>query len=102
MSLTSLIAAAYVEVQRRYPEGWSIRLLEAQRLDDGRVLAVVRVDHAPRCFFCTAIARVDDGVIGAIDEYWATLEAPPDWRTPALIAGLQHFDPADDPRATAP
>lgn len=95
-------ADAYVEVQRRYPEGWAILLLEAQRLDDGRVLAVVRVDHAPQRFFCTAVARVDNGVIGAIDEYWATLEAPPDWRTPTAITGLVRFDPADDPRAVAP
>lgn len=95
-------ADAYVEVQRRYPEGWTIRLLEAQRLDDGRVLAVVRVDHAPQRFFCTAVARVDNGVIGAIDEYWATLEAPPDWRSPNAITGLVRFDPADDPRAVKP
>lgn len=95
-------AEAYVDVQRRYPEGWTIRLLEAQRLDDGRVLSVVRVDHPPQRFFCTAIARVEDGLIGAIDEYWATLEAPPDWRTPSAIAGLSRFDPADDPRAAAP
>jgi hypothetical protein len=91
-----------VDVQRRYPEGWAIRLLEAQRLDDGRVLSVVRVDHPPQRFFCTAIARVEDGLIGAIDEYWATLEAPPDWRTPPAIAGLSRFDPADDPRAAQP
>jgi len=95
-------ADAYVEVQRRYPEGWTIRLLEAQRLDDGRVLSVVRVDHPPQRFFCTAVARVEDGLIGALDEYWATLEAPPDWRTPAAIAGLSRFDPADDPRAQTP
>jgi len=95
-------ADAYVEVQRRYPEGWTIRLLEAQRLEDGRVLSLVRVDHPPGTFFCTAIARVDEGVIGAIDEYWATLEAPPDWRTSAAIAGLQAFDPLDDPRAVKP
>lgn len=95
-------ADAYVEVQRRYPEGWTIRLLEAQRLDDGRVLSVVRVDHPPQRFFCTAIARVENGLIGAIDEYWATLEAPPDWRTPSAMAGLSHFDPADDPRAVVP
>jgi len=95
-------AEAYVEVQRRYPEGWTIHLLEAQRLDDGRVLSVVRVDHPPHRFFCTAIARVEDGLIGAIDEYWATLEAPPEGRTPAVIAGLSRFDPADDPRAQTP
>ena len=33
---------------------------------------------------------------------WATLEAPPEGRTPPAIAGLSRFDPADDPRAVTP
>ncbi len=95
-------ADAFIAVQRRYPEGWTIRLLELERLEDGRVLSLVRVDHPPRSFFATSIARVDDGLIHGIDEYWATQEDPPAWRTPASIAGLSHFDPQSDPRACTP
>ena len=95
-------ADAFIEVQRRYPEGWSIRLLELERLEDGRVLSLLRVDHPPRCCFVTSIARVDDGLIHAVDEYWATHEAPPPWRAGATFKGLSRFDPLADPRATAP
>ena len=95
-------AEAFVAVQARYPEGWTIHLLEAQRLEDGRVLSLVRVDHPPHRFFCTSVARVENGCIAALEEYWATLEAPPDWRRPGAIAGLSRFDPADDPRAVRP
>jgi ribosomal protein S18 acetylase RimI-like enzyme len=95
-------AAAFVEVQARYPEGWTIRLLECTRLEDGRVLSLARVDHPPRSYYATSIARVDDGSIIGIDEYWATAEPPPAWRTPSAFSGLVHFDALDDPRATIP
>lgn len=95
-------AEAFVAVQARYPEGWTIRLLEAQRLEDGRVLSLVRVDHPPQRFFCTSVACVENGRIAALEEYWATAEAPPDWRRPGAVVGLSRFDPADDPRAVTP
>lgn len=93
-------ADAFVAVQRRYPEGWTIRLLELGHLQDGRVLALVRVDHPPQSFFATSICRVDDGRIAGIEEYWATAEAPPAWRDE--LSGRSRFDAADDPRALVP
>lgn len=95
-------ADAFIEVQRRYPEGWTIRLLELQRLDDARVLSLVRVDHPPQTFYATSIARLDEGRIDAVDEYWATAEPPPAWRTPDALPGLSRFDALDDPRAVLP
>ena len=95
-------AGAYIEVQARYPEGWTIHLVECERLEDGRVMSVARVDHPPASFFATSFFRVDDGLITGIEEYWATLEAPPAWRATAEIAGLSRFDPLADPRAFTP
>lgn len=95
-------ADAFVAVNARYPEGWTLHLLEISRLDDGRVLALVRVDHPPATFFCTSIFRVDDGLVAGLDEYWATVEAPPPWREPGAVAGCLRFDPKDDPRACVP
>jgi GNAT superfamily N-acetyltransferase len=95
-------AAAFVQSQVLYPEGWSIRLIECERLEDGRVMSLVRVDHAPQVFYATSFFKVDDGLIIGIDEYWATAEAPPAWRTPESIAGLMRFDAMDDPRAVPP
>jgi GNAT superfamily N-acetyltransferase len=95
-------ADAFVEVNARYPEGWTIQLLEVSRLDDGRVLALVRVDHPPATFFSTSIFRVDDGLVAGIDETWATLEEPPPWRRDGAVAGCTRFDPRDDPRACVP
>ena len=95
-------ADGFIDVQRRYPEGWTVHLIEAERLEDGRVMSLVRVDHPPRAFFATSLFRVDDGVIGSIDEYWAGVEPPPPWREHAGIAGRRRFDPLDDPRASTP
>ena len=95
-------ADSYIAMQSTYPEGWTIRLKEAVRLDDGRVLTVTRVDHPPGHFFATCLFRIDDGLIAGIDEYWATLEGPPAWRTPERYPGLSRFDPLADPRAREP
>lgn len=95
-------AEAFMEAQLRYPEGWTIHLIEAERLEDGRVMSVVRVDHPPHSYFATSFFRVDDGLITGVDEYWATLEQPPAWRRDGGIAGCTRFDPLDDPRALAP
>lgn len=95
-------ADGYIAVQARYPEGWTIRLIECQRLEDGRVLSILRVDHPPQHFYATAVCRVDDGRVQAIDEYWATAEPPPAWREAAAIPGRERFDALADPRAVAP
>jgi GNAT superfamily N-acetyltransferase/ketosteroid isomerase-like protein len=95
-------ADGYIAMQQAYPEGWTIHLKELVRLADGRVLALVRVDQPPGVFFATTLCRVDEGRITAVDEYWATVEAPPAWRTPQAFAGLQRCDPQDDPRAQRP
>ena len=92
-------ADAFVEVQARYPEGWTVHLIELARLDDGRVLSRVRVDHPPAHYFATSIFRIDDGLVASIEETWATLETPPAWRAHGTIAGLSSFDSTDDPRA---
>jgi GNAT superfamily N-acetyltransferase len=91
--------AGFVEAQARYPEGWSIQLVEVSPLQDGRVVSVVRVDHPPQRFFATSFFHLEDGLIFAIDEYWATVEEPPAWRVAAALSGWQRIKPEDDPRA---
>jgi GNAT superfamily N-acetyltransferase len=95
-------ADAFVQIQARYPEGWSPQLIECERLEDGRVMSLVRVEHPPDRFYATSFFRVDAGQIIGIDEYWATAQEPPDWRKSAAVPGLSRFDPLDDPRAVAP
>lgn len=100
-------AAAFVGMQAAYPEGWTLHVLEVQALADGRVLSLVRVDHPPQgVFFCTSVATLHDGRVQALEEYWATVEAPPAWRIGR--PGHRCFAPTDDARtagaagATAP
>jgi GNAT superfamily N-acetyltransferase len=95
-------ADGFVEAQARYPEGWTIHLVELARLHDGRVLALLRVDQPPHSYFATSIARVDDDRVAGIDEYWATAEPPPDWRVAQALQGWSRFEPLDDPRSRRP
>ena len=92
-------AEGFVRAQSEYPEGWTIRLIECERLEDGRVMSLVRVDHPPHSFYATSLFRLDDGRIVAIDEYWAMAEPPPAWREAAGLPGRERFDARDDPRA---
>ena len=94
--------AGFVQAQARHPEGWTIQLIEVAPLQDGRVVSVARVDHPPQSFFATSFFHLEDGLVFAIDEYWATVEAPPAWRTAAALPGWQRIEPHDDPRAHAP
>jgi GNAT superfamily N-acetyltransferase len=93
-------ADAYIEVNRRYPEGWTLHLLELAHLQDGRVLSMVRIDHGDGTFFATSLFRVDDGLITAIDEVFAMVEEPPAWREG--LPGRERMAPRDDDRARAP
>lgn len=93
-------ADTYIRVQRDYPEGWTIHLIEVAPLADGRVLSLARVDQAPDRFFATAVWRIEDGRLAAVDEYWGTYEAPPPWRE--AQAGRTRVSPDDDPRAQVP
>ncbi len=93
-------ADAFIEANARYPEGWTIHLLELTSLSDGRVLSLVRVDHGAQTFFATSWWLLQDGRVVAVEEIWATAEAAPAWRD--TLPGRTLFDPRDDARARAP
>ena len=95
-------ADGFIQAQAQYPEGWTLHIIEAERLEDGRVLSLVRVDQPPHSFYATSFFIVDDGLITAIDEYWATAEPPPGWRVEQKLSGWSRFDALDNPRAIVP
>lgn len=99
-------AAAIVHVNAVYPEGWTIHLLELNRLigtDDPassaslapvqRVHSLVRVDQDGRSFYANSFFTVKAGKIHAIEEYWADTQAPPAWRRPEALPGLTAMKP---------
>jgi GNAT superfamily N-acetyltransferase len=90
-------ADAFIEANRRNPEGWTVQLVELGHLLDGRVMSLVRLDHPPHTFFATSLFRLDDERIAGIEEYWATVEPPPAWRE--SLPGRSRFEPTRDPRA---
>jgi ketosteroid isomerase-like protein len=94
-------ADGFFRAQSEYPEGWTIRLIECEQLGTGRVMSLVRVDHPPHHFYATSLFTLSGGKIAALDEYWATAEAPPAWREGAALPGRVRFDALDDPGARA-
>ena len=93
-------ADAYIELNRRFPEGWKLHLLELAHLQDGRVLSMVRIDQGDGTFFATSLCRLEGGLISAMDETFAMAETPPAWRQ--SLPGRSCMDPRDDARARAP
>ena len=73
--------ANVIEMNRAYPEGWAITVVEI--LTDGdRVAAQVRVDHGADTFWCAGFYEVRDGVITHGVEHWVQERSvtPPEWR----------------------
>ena len=75
------VGPAFLAMQRAYPEGWHIRVLEVA--GDERVAARVRVDDDGDIHLCAAFYDVDGGRITAGVEHWVTVgeAVPPAWRS---------------------
>ena len=84
-------ADVFIRANAEYPEGWTIHLLQLAALQDGRVMSAVRVDHPPGSFLAQSVFGVRDGRIKSGEELWATCEAPPAWRAPQNLPGLQRL-----------
>jgi len=71
----------YLAMNRAYPEGWSIEVVETVTESD-RVAARVRVTHGDAVFWCAGFFRVADGVIVSGVEHWVTerSQPAPPWR----------------------
>lgn len=83
--------ASIVAINRIYPEGWRIKILEIAELTDGRILSVIKVDHPPNVFFAASFFEIGDDKIQKIDEFWATKEKPPEWRNALNIEGYENY-----------
>jgi hypothetical protein len=87
-----LNADAIIRVNAIYPDGWNIRVLEVNALQDGRVHSIIEVKHPPNQFIANSLFRFEQNLIAQIDEYWGTVEAPPAWRTTGAIGAYERFD----------
>jgi ketosteroid isomerase-like protein len=81
------VGDAFVAMNRAYPEGWAIDVVEVLSAGD-RVAAQVRVDHRSdgdvAVFWCAGFYTVRDGRIVDGVEHWVTEggAASPGWRAP--------------------
>jgi uncharacterized damage-inducible protein DinB len=98
-----LDADAMIRVNATYPEGWTVRVLALNALQDGRVHSIVEVTHPPARFIANSLFGLEGGRIVQVDEYWSTVEAPPAWRTAETIGAYQRYvDVPSSPPADSP
>ncbi len=73
--------AQFVAMNRAYPEGGTITVVETLSNHD-RVAAQVKVDLPPDSFWCAGFYTVSNGQITEGVEHWVTegSAAPPEWR----------------------
>ena len=73
--------ANFLAMNKAYPEGWSIEVVETLTNAD-RVAAQVRVTHGEEVFWCAGFYTVTEGEISAGVEHWVTerSQPPPEWR----------------------
>ena len=76
-------AAAFIAMNRAYPDGWSIAVVDVLEHRD-RIAARVRVTHGTEVFWCAGFYDVSGGRITHGVEHWLTEggEEPPGWRAP--------------------
>jgi hypothetical protein len=60
----------YLDVQRAFPEGWSIDVRTLVH-EGRRVAAEVRVPHGDEVFLCAAFYEVEGGMIARGVEHWS-------------------------------
>ncbi len=87
-----LDADAIVRVNAIYPEGWTLRIVEVAALADGRVYSVIEVTQGGQRYFANSIFCFAGGAIARVEEYWATVETAPAWRTAAAIGAYQRTE----------
>ena len=66
----------YLGLNRTYPEGWALTVLEIVEAGP-RVVSRVRIDHGEAVFYATSFFRVEDGRIREGVEYFAEQQEPP-------------------------
>ena len=71
----------YIAMNRAYPEGWQITIVDVAEIPGGAV-SRIRVDQSGARFHAASFFTVRDGLIEEAVEYWVTegSEEPPDWR----------------------
>ena len=84
-----LDADAIIRVNAIYPEGWALQILAVTPLTDGRVHSMVEVRHGAQRFLAHTLWRFAGRLISQADETWATVEAPPAWRTAEVIGAYR-------------
>ncbi len=92
---------AVVDVNRFYPEGWSIDVLGIAALGDV-VASEVEVAHPPiGTFRASSYWRVEGGLVRRGVEYWVQVggEQPPEWRQ---LTGVTRLSAADSSGRTRP
>ena len=74
-------ADTFIAMNRAYPEGWRITLLDVTARPGGAV-SRIRVDQAGQTFHAASFFDIADGLIAAVVEYWVTCgaEDAPAWR----------------------
>lgn len=77
------VGPAFLAMQRAYPEGWAITVVEVLGQGD-RVAVRVAVDQSGQRFWCAGFYTVLDGRISEGTEHWVTegAEQQPAWRAP--------------------
>jgi hypothetical protein len=72
---------AFVDVQRAFPEGWSLEVRRIVR-QGGRVAVEARVPHGEEVFYCAGFYDVEGGFVVRAVEHWSDGAAAPapGWR----------------------
>jgi hypothetical protein len=72
---------AFIGMNRAYPEGWAIEVLDIHGAGD-RATSLVRVTQEDEVFYAASFFELRGGLLAGLLELWVTegAETPPPWR----------------------
>jgi len=74
-----LTVPEYIKANCEYPGNWQGKVLRTEKTSDG-VFIVTKIWSETSTHFVTAFAKLENGKIIRLDEYYSDLGEPPQWR----------------------
>jgi ketosteroid isomerase-like protein len=81
---------SFIAMNREYPEGWSLRVLQIA-CDGDTVVSEIEVVHGAEVHNAASFFTMRDGQIAAVTEYWVQANAAPapEWRQKFVSATVR-------------
>jgi len=72
----------FIAINTEYPGAWRTIPVKIENYSDDKVFSLTHVfmEDSEEEYYATSFFEFEDGLISSVEEYWSTVESPPEWR----------------------